>query len=300
MIEDNLLISVVIPTYNRKMFLLKAIESVIRQTYKNIEIIIIDNGSSDGTYEVVKKIDDNRVKYYFMENLGANSARNLGIKKSKGEYIAFLDDDDEWIDSKLEKQIQKIGEDNNIGLVYTGKKIRYLQYNLEYESIPKLNKQNIYLGNFVGTTSSVLVKKKLLKSLGGFDICLPALQDYELWIRLSKITKFSCVEEPLVIYNNVNTLTQISNNTKKYEEAYKYINEKYIDNIFDMKKIKKIKKNQKKFLILNSIRNKNNPKKYLKYLNFIETVYYKSLIFLGYKNLIRLKSIKLYLKDLRK
>lgn len=301
MIEEKPLISVVIPTYNRKFALLKAIDSVLKQTYTKIEIIIVDNGSSDGTEEIVKKIKDNRIKYFFMKNLGANPARNLGIKKSQGNYIAFLDDDDEWIENKLEKQLERIKTNEEIGLVYTGKKIRYIQDNLEYQSIPKSNNQNIYMQNFVGTTSSVLIKRNLLESVKGFDCSLPALQDYELWIRLSKITKFSCIKEALVIYNNDNSLTQISNNTKKYEEAYEYINKKYINNNFDAKIIKKIKNAQINFLILNSIRNNNNVKdEYVKKLSLFSKIYYKFLILLGYKNLVKFKGVVSSWKNLFK
>ena len=117
-------ISVIIPTHNRVDLLGRAIRSVQNQTYKNIEIIIVSDGSTDGTDEFVNKLKytDNRIQFYeYKPSKGSNVARNLGIEKSKGEYIAFLDDDDEWLPTKLEKQLEVFQKDYRIGLVYTGK-----------------------------------------------------------------------------------------------------------------------------------------------------------------------------------
>jgi len=112
-------VSIIIPTYNQSQYLEEAMESVLNQTYQNIEIIIVDDGSTDNTSEVVKSFD-NKIIYIPQKNKGASSARNAGIKKAQGQYVAFLDSDDMWIKNKLEKQIKFIQNNPEIGLLGTG------------------------------------------------------------------------------------------------------------------------------------------------------------------------------------
>ncbi|GAH83893.1 unnamed protein product, partial [marine sediment metagenome] len=121
---DNITVSVIIPTYNRADMVGRAIQSVINQTYQDFEIIIIDDASTDNTREVAREFQERekRIKYFKHEiNKGGGAARNTGIKNSKGEYIAFLDSDDEWYPEKLEKQIEIFNKnDENLGVVYSG------------------------------------------------------------------------------------------------------------------------------------------------------------------------------------
>ncbi len=100
MAKENPLISVIIPTYNRANFLGEAIESVLSQTYKNLEVIIIDDGSTDDTRQLIEKYTDKRIIYLYQEHGGTSAARNKGIQEAKGEYIAFLDSDDIWLSPK--------------------------------------------------------------------------------------------------------------------------------------------------------------------------------------------------------
>jgi glycosyltransferase involved in cell wall biosynthesis len=115
-------VSVIIPTYNRAHLIGRAIQSVLKQTYQDFEVIVVDDGSIDNTEEVVKKIQENRVYYYKHDkNKGGSAARNTGISLAKGEYIAFQDSDDEWLPEKLEKQIGVFNnQTKNVGVVYTG------------------------------------------------------------------------------------------------------------------------------------------------------------------------------------
>ena len=111
------LISIIIPTYNREYTLLFSIKSVLNQTYKNFELLVVDDGSEDDTESLVKKISDPRVRYIrHKKKLGANSARNTGIMASKGNYIAFNDSDDEWLPEKLMKQV--------LAMVFSGKTVK--------------------------------------------------------------------------------------------------------------------------------------------------------------------------------
>lgn len=131
------LVSVVIPTHNRADLLPRAINSVLKQTYTNIEVIIVSDGSTDNTRDVVDSFikNDDRVKFIeYTPSKGGNVARNKGIEASTGEYIAFLDDDDEWLLEKLKKQVEIIESDKEIGLVYTGSRIIYVNEKVEYNS----------------------------------------------------------------------------------------------------------------------------------------------------------------------
>ena len=113
----NPIVSVIIPTYNRAHLIDKAIKSVLNQTYQDFEIIVVDDGSTDNTNEVLKNFTDSRIHYIFhTSNLGVSAARNTGIKTSQGEYIALLDSDDDWLPEKLDKQVDVLqNESSEVG-----------------------------------------------------------------------------------------------------------------------------------------------------------------------------------------
>ncbi len=234
-VDSNGKISVVIPTHNRVKLLLRAVKSVQEQTYDNIEILVVSDGSTDNTSEVMKKMaaEDKRIKFINCPvSRGANAARNEGIKNAVGNYVAFLDDDDEWIKDKLACQMAVMNSSSKIGLVYTWIKIVYVDEGVEYISKPsekgKLD-HRILLGNSIGSTSSVMVKKSLIDNVGGFDVNLPARQDYDLWIRCCQKCDVGVVEDIKVnYYNYLNDYNeQISSKTQRYIDATKRINIKY-------------------------------------------------------------------------
>ncbi|TAA72296.1 glycosyltransferase family 2 protein [Planococcus salinarum] len=197
------LVSIVIPTYNRSNLLQKAISSLQTQTYQNIEIIIVDDCSSDDTEEVVRNMKDARIHYIKHEmNKGGSEARNTGLRQAGGKFIGFLDSDDQWLPEKLEKQLSLFKKNPSAGVVYTGvqvvngdKVIETVIPQYKGDLLPKL-----FEGNCLNTTSSILVKKELLIEVGGFDGSLPSCQDWDLYIRLALITKFDFVKEPLVLF----------------------------------------------------------------------------------------------------
>jgi glycosyltransferase involved in cell wall biosynthesis len=201
--KKNQKVSVIIPTYNRKNMIGDAIQSVLNQTHRNFEIIIIDDASDDNTEEVVKSFNDVRIKYILhKENKGGSAARNTGIKKARGKFIAFLDSDDWWHPKKLELQLLKMQTSRiNPDLVYTGIKQVNNDGELIKEILPKFrgNILNELLNqNVVGTTSSVCLKKEIFGNIGLFDENLPSRQDIDFWIRAAGKYTFDYVKTPLV------------------------------------------------------------------------------------------------------
>lgn len=235
------LVSIIITTYKRDVKTLsKAINSVLNQTYKEIELIIIDDSPNEfSDRENVKKycknIKDSRVKYLqHSKNMGACVARNTGISMANGEYICFLDDDDEYFNEKIRKMVEKFNKE--IVLVYCD--IAMYQngkYRKKYSEIQKPRVGMIYdeimKVNFIGPTSIALMKTSLIKEVGGFDPKMEASQDWDLWIRISKKGKIDYINEVLFKYNSDGgtSTDRISNDTNRRIRALQYLNKKNID-----------------------------------------------------------------------
>jgi glycosyltransferase involved in cell wall biosynthesis len=207
----NSLVSVIIPTYKRPDKLDKAMNSVIKQTYNNWELIIVDDNNQDDKYRqetkrfIKKYLRNPKIKYIkHKKNKVGAAARNTGIKNAQGEFIAFLDDDDKWYNSKLEKQVRKISN-NNTNVVYTGFKVidekLNQQIKIKRAEYNKNMTEKLCCANVVGTTSTVIIQNNCLKQVGGFDESLLSCQDWDLWIRLAKMGyRFDYIREPLVKY----------------------------------------------------------------------------------------------------
>jgi glycosyltransferase involved in cell wall biosynthesis len=243
MVNEKPKVSIIIPTYNRANLIGRAIQSVLDQTYKDFELIIVDDGSIDYTEDIIKEFQkkDKRIKYIRREkNRGGSAARNTGIKAARGEYIAFQDSDDEWLPEKLEKQMNVFeNAPAEVGVVYTGfLRIKNDKKTYTPSSWVTQKEGNIYKellkGNFV-TTQSIVMRKECFVKTGMFDENLPRLQDWELVIRLSKYYDFKCVDEPLMI--SYYTSNSISANQNALMIARKLILEKYFE---DIKKNKKV------------------------------------------------------------
>ena len=227
------LVSVVIPTHNREDLLGRAVDSALAQTYQNIEIIVVSDGSEDRTDEIMKEYEqkNTNVKYIsYHPGMGGNHARNEGIKAANGEWVAFLDDDDEWHTDKIARQIHAAKKDLKIGLVCTainsvddatGKSSIYIP------PAPKDCSVEILRGNCIGSTTTVMMKHDVLDKCGMFDEDLKAKQDFELWIRACQFTKVACVRKPCVEYHNLVSNGQISWDYKKYADAAEYISKKH-------------------------------------------------------------------------
>lgn len=202
--KTNALVSIIIPTYNRAHLIRRALDSAINQTFRKTEIIVVDDNSQDNTMEIVTSYKDERVRYIrHQENKGASAARNTGIRESKGRYIAFLDSDDEWLREKLEKQIEKFKTSSpEVGAIYSGATI-FSDGRRVLDDIPSkrgdIHADELIMDYVVGGGSSLVVRKECLIKVGGFNERLPARQDYDLALRLSKYCKYDFVEEPLVL-----------------------------------------------------------------------------------------------------
>lgn len=245
------LVSVVMPTYNRSFsFIWRSINSVLSQSYTNLELIIVDDNQKGNVNKKdietnIKGLDDERIKYIpHRDNKGACAARNTGVKNSVGNYIAFLDDDDEWLPSKVEKQLEKF-KNPLVGLVYCPYFINRNNEKILRKSIKRGSLfEDLLYGNFIGSTSCVMVRKDSILEVGLFDENLPASQDYELYLRISDLYLIDVVDEPLVIYYN-HQGERISGDPLKKLEARKYIYHKYKKHIEKFPKV-----NSEKHLLL--------------------------------------------------
>lgn len=192
------MISVVIPTYNSQNTIIRTLSSVLNQTYKDYEIIIIDDGSTDKTKELIESfLQDKKViyKYIYQKNAGPSVARNNGVQNAIGEYIAFLDSDDEWHPKKLEMQIQIIKEKNLLFLGSTYTFDDLIDENMEKIELKKFSfKKLIWSNKF--STPGVIIKRSFFEELGGFDISMKYAEDYDLWLRASLKEDLVLVFEP--------------------------------------------------------------------------------------------------------
>ena len=298
------MVSVIITTHNRVNLLGRAIKSVLSQTYKDIELIIVSDGSTDGTDEFMKQYESDSIVNYisYYPGRGGNYARNIGIKTAKGEYIAFLDDDDEWLTTKVEKQVKIMNSDPDIGLVYTGTHSIFVDDGIEFNSCPKnqgdLSKKILH-HNIIGSTTTVMVRKSVFDKSGLFDETLCAIQDYDLWVRICQSVKVGVISAPMVNYYNYKNTRQISTNLEKYEIEYNYVNQKYdklIKNNLSILEIKQKLASQKRVLALKALRNGNGRearlflRRSLKCCFEKRTILYYLLSYFGYNFMLKIRS----------
>lgn len=190
------LVTVVIPTYKRAWLVPRAIESVRRQTYQNVEILVVDDGSADDTEKVVKSIADERVKYLRHDvNRGLPAARNTGIRAARGDYVAFLDDDDEWREDKLVKQVEAI---TKYDAVFAGALING-RYPKRHHSA-EVTQHDLRRGNNFAP-STLLVRTAVIRDVG-FDETLRMGEDWDAYIRLAQTYRVGYVNEPLLFLND--------------------------------------------------------------------------------------------------
>jgi glycosyltransferase involved in cell wall biosynthesis len=207
-------VSVVIPAYNRAGSIADAIRSVLNQSFEDFELIVVDDGSSDDTVERARAIRDARVRVVVhARNLGANAARNTGVAMARGFYTAFNDSDDEWLPRKLELQLKALAAraGDGAGACYCGMITYGMTEGLKFagraarywpERHLKVVDGDIYralLRTSLVSTQTLIAKTELLRRIGGFNVTLKSSQDWELVLRLAKVTRFAFVERPLVL-----------------------------------------------------------------------------------------------------
>jgi len=181
-------VSIIIPTYNRQQFILRAVNSVLKQTFTDYEIIVVDDGSHDSTRQLLEPYMG-KLRYFYQENAGISSARNRGIKEAKGEYLAFLDSDDTWVPEKLDLQVAILEKDKKIGLVFC-KMNRIDEYGKLCGTKPdKFTGKNFkdLITNWGDIpTSTVLLRRECIEKVGYFDETLETMEDFELWLRVAE------------------------------------------------------------------------------------------------------------------
>ena len=213
-------VSVIIPTYNRKNLLKRALHSVSNQTFVPQEIIVVDDGSSDGTKDwVLERFPD--VRYIHQDNSGVSSARNSGIKEAIGSWIAFLDSDDEWMSNKLEQQKGVINSFQEAWLCHTNE--IWIRNGVRVNQMKKHQK---YGGNVFEncldicriSPSSVLIKKEVFEMVGLFDESLKVCEDYDLWLRITAVLPVIFLDQPLIIKYGGHTdqLSRVDSGIEKY------------------------------------------------------------------------------------
>jgi len=224
-----LLISVIIPAYNRAKTLRRSVVSVINQSRPVLEILIVDDASSDNTVDVAREL----IKQFpivklieLVENSGAQNARNIGVQKSSGEWVAFLDSDDVWKPIKIEMQIDLVNRDPALIGVFTGFEFHRSDENIKIsKSLTCVHESDLYSENILGSTSSALIKKNKLIECGGFLLGMPSCQDWELWLRLNRLGALQVVNQPLVeIHYDADG--RISGNKEKVIEGHNLIFDK--------------------------------------------------------------------------
>lgn len=221
-------VSVIIPAYNAMQFLPNTIESVLQQTFGDYEVVIVDDGSMDEIAKWVPQIQDSRVKFFSQVNQGPAAARNLGLTKAQGEYIAFLDADDVWEPTKLEKQVQVLDQYPDVGLVYSwvgsidsqGNVChKVLNYSFEGDVWEKLIEHNI-----IECGSTPMLRHSCFETVGMFDPNVKYAQDWDMWLRTALKYPFKVIPQTLVYYRN-----HPSNRSKNWtimEPSYHIIFEK--------------------------------------------------------------------------
>ncbi len=195
-------ISVIIPTYNRSNLLKRSISSVLVQTYTDLEVIVVDDGSTDNSKDIVNEyLHDSRVRYVYQENSGVSSARNLGVSVSSSEWISFLDSDDEWLSNKLEEQVKLLKEKSYLRFVHceenwirNGKKVNKPKQYKKYGGEIFLK----CLPLCAIAPSAVLMEKSLFNEMKGFSTDYVVCEDYELWLKVTSKYEVGLVEDALV------------------------------------------------------------------------------------------------------
>jgi glycosyltransferase involved in cell wall biosynthesis len=197
-------VSIVIPAYNALEYLPVALDSIYGQTFSDFEVLIIDDGSKDKTSEWAKKINDPRIRYVFQHNQGVSAARNTGIRLSQGEYIAFLDADDLWEPTKLEKQVRLLENHPEAGLAFTWTAIADERGVPTGEIIPSAEgdtlQQLLEFNTVVCGGSVPMLRRSCFDVIGGFDTSMKHLEDLDLYIRVARKFLFMGIPEPLVRY----------------------------------------------------------------------------------------------------
>jgi len=198
------LVSVVIPAYNAARTVVSTVQTVLDQTVRDLEVVVVDDGSSDDTVEVARGIDDPRVRVVARENGGAAAARNTGIAEAKGTWVAFLDSDDQWLPVKLERQLAYVDAHPDVHAVQTGAYL--VDDDLQVHHVRRCRPsrdalwESLLFRNLPAFGSTLMIRRSKLVEIGCFDTNLEILEDWELAVRSARYCNLRSIEEPLTLY----------------------------------------------------------------------------------------------------
>jgi glycosyltransferase involved in cell wall biosynthesis len=224
------LISVVIPVYNGEKTIRETIESVLNQTFRDFELIVINDGSQDSTLEIVSSIQDPRLQVFSYPNAGLSASRNRGISHAVGEYISFIDADDLWTPDKLEAQFKALQANPQAAVAYSW--TNYIDESSQFLRRGGYLTANgdvyaqLLVVNFIENGSNPLIRRQALIDVGGFDELLPAAEDWDIFLRLAARYSFVAVPYPQILYRlsansmSANVIRQEAACVKVLERAY--------------------------------------------------------------------------------
>jgi GT2 family glycosyltransferase len=197
-------ISVIIPTYNAERTILETIASVLQQTFSDFELIVINDGSTDRTLELLNTVKDARLKIFSYLNGGVPVARNRGITHAIGDFLAFLDNDDLWTPDKLELQLAALQQHPEAGVVYSWAYYMDEKGESFYADKPIFFEGNVYeqllVRDFIASGSSCLIRRQAIDSVGEFDSSVPGADDWDYWLRLARHWPFVLVPKAQIFY----------------------------------------------------------------------------------------------------
>ena len=212
-------VSVIIPVFNGASTIAETVESVVSQTFQDIEIIVINDGSTDETLTVLSQFADPRIRVFSYENAGSSQARNHGIKKATGEFITFIDADDLWSADKVELQLKALENDPDAGVAYSWTTFIDEAGCVLYHQTPAYDEGDIYpallVKNFMCSGSNILARRSVITAAGEFDTHLSSVVDWEYYLRLAAHCQFALVKKHQVFYRK--SSTSISGNLPQVE-----------------------------------------------------------------------------------
>ncbi|MCF4970310.1 glycosyltransferase [Nostoc sp. CMAA1605] len=223
-------ISVIIPVYNGEKTIQETIQSVLNQTFSSIEIIVINDGSTDATLNIIESIDDPRLRVFSYPNAGLAASRNRGLSHRVGQFVSFLDADDLWTADKLYSQLQLLEENPDAAVVYSWTDYidsdgRFLKAG-RHTTVMGDVYQHLLIWNFLENGSNPLIRYDAIRMVGNFDETLKAAEDWDMWLRLAACYKFSVVPKTQILYRlssnsmSSNIIAQEIESLKVIERAF--------------------------------------------------------------------------------
>ncbi|MEH1962235.1 MAG: glycosyltransferase [Nostoc sp.] len=214
-------ISVIIPSYNSEKTIKKTIESVLNQSFSDLELIVINDGSKDSTLEIISNFQDSRIKIFSFDNSGGNISRNRGLKYATGKFVSFLDADDIWTPDKLASQLQALQENLGAKVAYSWTDSIDDNGEILLSGMHITVNGDVYekllVSNFLENGSNPLILREAIIELGGFDESLNAAQDWDMWLRLAYKFNFVCVPSVQILYRI--SPNSVSSNLARQEKA---------------------------------------------------------------------------------